>query len=186
LHAFQLGAEFIVDEIQTGCGATGTMWAHETWDLPEPPDYVTFAKKFQAAGFFHKAGLRPKQPLRIFNTWMGDQVRMVVMDAVIKEIFKESLLDYVVESGRTLLTGLKELENRYPSLLHSARGAGTFCAVDCYDLETREKLISNLRNRGFHVGVCGDLAIRFRPALIFQSHHAYIFLEGLEATLRDF
>jgi len=35
--------------------------AHETWDLPEPPDYVTFAKKFQAAGFFHKAGLRPKQ-----------------------------------------------------------------------------------------------------------------------------
>lgn len=39
---------------------------------------------------------------------------------------------------------------------------------------------------GLHVGVCGDLAIRFRPALIFQSHHAYIFLEGLEATLRDF
>lgn len=48
---------------------------------------------------------------------MGDQVRMVVMDAVIKEIFRESLLDYVVESGRTLLTGLKELEvnNHSPS-----------------------------------------------------------------------
>ena len=38
---------------------------------------------------------------------MGDQVRMVVMDAVIKEIFRESLLDHVVESGRSLLTGLR-------------------------------------------------------------------------------
>ena len=39
-------------------------------------------------------------------------------------------------------------QGRYPSLLHSARGAGTFCAVDCPDAGTRDKLLSKLRNNG--------------------------------------
>jgi 4-aminobutyrate aminotransferase-like enzyme len=34
-------------------GATGTFWAHEAWNLPHPPDYVTFAKKMAATGFYH-------------------------------------------------------------------------------------------------------------------------------------
>jgi 4-aminobutyrate aminotransferase-like enzyme len=39
----------IVDEVQTGVGATGTFWAHEAWGLSSPPDIVTFAKKMQAS-----------------------------------------------------------------------------------------------------------------------------------------
>lgn len=41
---------FIVDEVQTGGGAAGRFWAHEAWDLPSPPDFVTFSKKMQIAG----------------------------------------------------------------------------------------------------------------------------------------
>ena len=37
--------------------------AHESWGLPEAPDYVAFAKKLQAAGYFHKPGLGPKEVL---------------------------------------------------------------------------------------------------------------------------
>ena len=40
---FQAGAAFIVDEVQTGGGTAGTLWAHEQWNLPEAPDVVTFA-----------------------------------------------------------------------------------------------------------------------------------------------
>jgi 4-aminobutyrate aminotransferase-like enzyme len=36
-----------VDEVQTGCGASGQFWAHEAWQLPTPPDAVTFSKKMQ-------------------------------------------------------------------------------------------------------------------------------------------
>ncbi|KAJ2997428.1 hypothetical protein NUW58_g661 [Xylaria curta] len=62
---------FIVDEVQTGVGATGKFWAHEHWNLGSPPDMVTFSKKAQAAGFFyHDAALRPNLPCRQFNTWM--------------------------------------------------------------------------------------------------------------------
>lgn len=54
---------FIVDEVQTGVGATGKFWAHEHWDLPSPPDMVTFSKKFQAAGwYFHDENLMPNLP----------------------------------------------------------------------------------------------------------------------------
>ena len=40
------------------------------------------------------------------------------------------------------------LQAKYPSLIHSVRGVGTFCAFDCYSTETRNKLVLNLRNRG--------------------------------------
>lgn len=43
------GVYLIVDEVQTGVGATGTFWAHEAWGLEHPPDAVTFSKKMQAA-----------------------------------------------------------------------------------------------------------------------------------------
>ena len=58
---------FIVDEIQTGVGATGKFWAHEHWNLPEPPDFVTFAKKMLTGGFF----CTPK--------WKLDEVRNLVV-----------------------------------------------------------------------------------------------------------
>jgi 4-aminobutyrate aminotransferase/(S)-3-amino-2-methylpropionate transaminase len=72
------GASFIVDEVQTGCGATGALWCHELWDLPpgEEPDFVTFAKKFQAAGYFHREHGKPDGGYRIFNTWMGERYAM--------------------------------------------------------------------------------------------------------------
>lgn len=41
-----------MDEVQTGVGATGVMWAHERFNLQPPPDLVTFSKKFQSAGYF--------------------------------------------------------------------------------------------------------------------------------------
>jgi 4-aminobutyrate aminotransferase / (S)-3-amino-2-methylpropionate transaminase len=68
----RLGVVFIVDEVQTGVGSTGTFWAHEKWGLAkgDEPDIVTFSKKFQAAGwYFHDEKLIPNKPYRQFNTW---------------------------------------------------------------------------------------------------------------------
>jgi 4-aminobutyrate aminotransferase / (S)-3-amino-2-methylpropionate transaminase len=76
------GVLLIVDEVQTGVGATGTFWAHEKWALGkgDEPDIVTFSKKFQAAGwFFHEHKLIPNKPYRQFNTWFppGNVVLML-------------------------------------------------------------------------------------------------------------
>ena len=62
----------MIDEVQTGGGPTGKMWAFEHFDLPEAPDIVSFSKKMLTGGIYHKKALRPKQSYRIFNTWVGD------------------------------------------------------------------------------------------------------------------
>lgn len=47
------GAALLIDEVQTGGGPTGTLWCHEQFNLPSPPDVVTFSKKMQSGGFFN-------------------------------------------------------------------------------------------------------------------------------------
>lgn len=51
----------MIDEVQTGLGATGKFWAHEHFNLPEAPDLVTFSKKFQTGGYFAKSEFQPQQ-----------------------------------------------------------------------------------------------------------------------------
>ena len=63
---------YIVDEVQTGGGPTGKMWAHEYFDLDGAPDIVTFSKKMLTGGFYNKPELSPKHSYRVFNTWVGD------------------------------------------------------------------------------------------------------------------
>merc|ERR1712232_1469032 len=84
---------FIVDEVQTGVGVTGKFWAHEHWNLDDPPDAVTFSKKMQAAGFFYGDSLEIKQGYRNFNTWLGDPVRAFVCREIIKEIENNHLIE---------------------------------------------------------------------------------------------
>lgn len=50
------------------------------------------------------------QPLRIFNTWLGDPARLIVLESVLREIQRHRLLELVQQTGTVLLDGLKELE----------------------------------------------------------------------------
>jgi 4-aminobutyrate aminotransferase/(S)-3-amino-2-methylpropionate transaminase len=179
------GASFIVDEVQTGGGATGITWAHESWGLTEPPDVVTFAKKMIVAGYYTTLDKRPKEGYRIFNTWMGDPIRLVMLKAVAAEIRSKDLLSQFRESGDVLLSGLRELEECYPFLVHRARGQGPFCAIDCHTTNQRDTVISTLRSKGFNLGGCGEVGIRFRPALVFEPSHASLFLNAFEDTLAE-
>ena len=58
--------QLIIDEVQTGGGATGKMWCHEHFSLEEGADLVTYSKKMLAAGIYHKKDLAPKHPARSF------------------------------------------------------------------------------------------------------------------------
>lgn len=55
------GVALLIDEVQTGGGPTGKMWGHEHFNLPETPDIVTFSKKMQTGGFYHKPEFRYKE-----------------------------------------------------------------------------------------------------------------------------
>ncbi|XP_020607327.1 4-aminobutyrate aminotransferase, mitochondrial-like [Orbicella faveolata] len=182
----QFNALLIIDEVQTGCGSTGKFWAHEHWGLDEPPDIVTFSKKMLIGGFYHKPEIRVQQPARIFNTWMGDQSKLVLLKEVVKTIREEGLLQRVKETGQVLLCGLENIQEKYPRLFSRARGVGTFCAIDCPDGDIRAEFLSRMKNNGVEMGGgCGETSIRFRPSLTFSSHHANILLEVMDKVASE-
>ena len=164
-------AAFIVDEVQTGGGATGTFWAHEAWALAEPPDIVTFSKKMQLGGYYSTEEYAAREPYRIFNTFLGDPFRGAQLEVIVEIIEKGGLLERVRGTGALLVRELGLLAERHPDLLSGARGAGTFAAIDVRDPETQHSLLNGLRQRGLEVGGSGTRSIRFRPALVFGPRH---------------
>nr|AAA70415.1 GABA transaminase [Rattus norvegicus] len=180
------GCAFLVDEVQTGGGCTGKFWAHEHWGLDDPADVMSFSKKMMTGGFFHKEEFRPSAPYRIFNTWLGDPSKNLLLAEVINIIKREDLLNNVAHAGKTLLTGLLDLQARYPQFVSRVRGRGTFCSFDTPDEAIRNKLILIARNKGVVLGGCGDKSIRFRPTLVFRDHHAQLFLNIFSGILADF
>lgn len=173
----------IVDEVQTGVGATGKFWAHDHWDLQDPPDMVTFSKKAQTAGYyFGNDELRPNKPYRQFNTWMGDPARAILFRAIINEIERLDLVQNTAQTGAYLYAGLERLAEKFPREILNLRGKGqgTFIA---WDSPRREEVLAKAKGVGINVGGSGAQAIRLRPMLIFQKKHADIFLEGMEKVL---
>jgi 4-aminobutyrate aminotransferase/(S)-3-amino-2-methylpropionate transaminase len=174
------GVLLIVDEVQTGVGATGKFWAHDHWDLPDPPDMVTFSKKAQTAGYyFGDPALRPNKPYRQFNTWMGDPARALLFRAIIDEIERLDLVANTARVGDYLFAKLEGLAAKYPGQFANLRGKGmgTFIA---FDNPRRDEFLKRAKSFGINIGGSGQSAVRLRPMLIFQEHHADILLEALE------
>lgn len=178
----------IVDEVQTGVGASGKFWAHEHWNLSTPPDMVTFSKKFQAAGFyFSNPKLQPDQPYRQFNTWCGDPSKALIARTIYQEIEKNGLVAKTAEVGDYIFSQMKQLFAKYPGVAHSLRGEkfGTFIAFSCENPSKRNELLLKMRAAGVNVGGCGDHSVRLRPSLVFEKKHADVFLEALEYSLNS-
>ncbi|XP_064602101.1 4-aminobutyrate aminotransferase, mitochondrial-like [Liolophura sinensis] len=175
----------LLDEVQTGCGVTGKFWAHEHFNLRDPPDLVTFSKKMLTGGFFFKDQFRSKEPYRIFNTWVGDPAKIVLLEEVVKVIKEQNLLNNVQLTGQKFLSGLQNAQSRYPALLSNARGLGTYCSVDFPSPATRDQAIALLRKKGVHVGACGSSTLRLRPTLVCQPKHVDIFVESFNDILKD-
>lgn len=179
------GVLLIVDEVQTGVGATGKFWAHEHWDLPAPPDMVTFSKKAQTAGYyFGNEELRPNKPYRQFNTWMGDPARAILFRAIINEIERLGLVENTARTGEYLYDGLETLAGQYPHEIQNLRGKGqgTFLA---WDSPRRDEFLKKAKGEGILIGGSGERAVRLRPMLVFQRHHADILLEAVEKVIKS-
>jgi L-lysine 6-transaminase len=163
-------AFLIFDEVQTGLGMTGKMWAFQNFGVV--PDAISFGKKMQLAGAC--VGRRVdevpdnvfKVPSRINSTWGGNLVDMVRVTRILEIIDEESLVEQAARVGKHLVTGLQRLGENHPQFLSNPRGLGLFCAVDVTDKPTRAKLIAACFERGLMLIGCGESSIRFRPALV--------------------
>lgn len=178
----------IMDEVQTGIGLTGKMWAHEYFIQP---DMIAFGKKMQVCGFL--CGTRidevPDNVFRVASrlnsTWGGSLVDMVRAQRYLEIIEEERLVDYAAAMGDYLLERLEELQSEFPKMVGNARGRGLFCAFDLRDGNERNEL----RKRAFDLGLVvlgsGERSLRFRPPLTIQKHEIDEGIKILRHSLKE-
>ena len=164
---------FMVDEVQSGVGLTGKMWAHEHFDVK--PDILAFGKKTQVCGMMVGAKVdEVKENVftvssRINSTWGGNLVDMVRAQKYLEVIDKEHLVNNAEIQGKRLLEGLESLQEKFPQLISNARGLGLMCAFDLPNPEMRDDMRNRLYSNGLVVLGCGANTIRFRPPLIISE-----------------
>jgi 4-aminobutyrate aminotransferase/(S)-3-amino-2-methylpropionate transaminase len=79
---------------------------------------------------------------------MGEPAKLLVLDAILKTVKQENLIENTRKAGDILLNGLNDLNKQYSQLILNTRGRGTFCAFDMPNASTRDKFISHMRNAG--------------------------------------
>jgi L-lysine 6-transaminase len=182
-------AFFILDEVQTGVGITGRMWAHEHFGLE--PDAMAFGKKSQVCGFM--AGPRiDEEPDNVFNvssrinsTWGGGLTDMVRFGRFLEVIHEEDLVDNARVVGDRLLRGLREIETEAGGTLANSRGRGLMIAFDLPTPELRDKMHGRLLAGGLLLLTCGVRSIRFRPPLNLGTADADTALEIVRKSLKE-
>ncbi len=162
-------ALFLLDEVQTGVGTTGTAWAYQ--QLGIAPDVVAFGKKAQLGGIM--AGGRVDEVEdnvfavsgRINSTWGGGLTDMMRSRRLLEIIEAEGLIEAAGPKGARLVAGLEQIRDEV-GMLGNVRGRGLFVACDVPDTTLRNAVVTDLRKHERVIVLpCGDRSIRFRPAL---------------------
>src|SRR5205085_1871304 len=125
---------------------------HEQWGLAEPPDLVTWSKKFQLGGVHMREEFMPAEAYRIFNTFLGDPLRAAQFGVIAGVIERDGLVAHTRSVGAYLLTQLHELESRFPSVFAQPRGVGTYAAIDAASPAVRDAIIKSVQQRGLEAG----------------------------------
>lgn len=178
----------IFDEVQTGVGLTGRMWAHEYF---VKPDMVTFGKKTQVCGFMCSKRIDEipdnvfKVASRLNSTWGGGLVDMVRAQRYLEIIEEENLVENARVVGDYLLRGLQVLQEEFPVLVSNVRGRGLFCAFDVRNADERSQLRAKAYDRGLVILGSGERALRFRPALNIQKQQIDEGIDILQKSLHE-
>ena len=177
------GVHLIVDEVQTGYGATGELWAYEHWGLTVPPDFLTVSKKMLVGAVFTHKHFLPKYDQIMKTSYGGDSARIAMVAKLNEIVLRDRLIDKVKVVGDFLKEKLEEIQAETGSLVSDVRGMGTFLAFNMEDTAKRDQLVTLMRNSGICMGGSGEVAVRLRPSLLFEVKHADIFVGKLKNAL---
>jgi len=185
----EFDALLIFDEVQTGCGMTGTAWAYQ--QLGVMPDVVAFGKKTQVCGVM--AGGRVDEvddnvfavSSRINSTWGGNLTDMVRSRRILETIEADGLLANAAKAGRHLQDRLDELAAEFPALVLDPRGRGLMCAFSMPKAASRDDLVSRLWDRKVIMLASGPDSVRFRPALTVSRAEIDAAVDAVRAVLTE-
>ena len=166
----------IFDEIQTGLGLTGTMWAFQ--QLGVEPDMFCFGKKTQVCGFASNDRIFDIEQnvftvsSRINSTWGGNLTDMVRSQRYLEVIEEEDLVSNAAAVGTFIRDSLIELAEGSKGVISNVRGRGLMIAFDLESSEKRDSALESLENQGLLALASGHQSIRFRPHLIVSRDEA--------------
>lgn len=165
----------IFDEVQTGVGLTGSMWAWQ--QLGAEPDLFCFGKKTQTCGFAANHRIDDvdsvfKVSSRINSTWGGSLADMIRCAKYLEIIAEENLIENARAVGEYFVGRLRELEDEFSGVVTNVRGRGLFCALDLPDKAMRDRTLTACLDHGMIGLASGHSAIRFRPALNLSRDEA--------------
>ena len=185
------GILLIVDEVQSGMGRTGKLFAIEHWGVM--PDIITLAKGIASGLPLGAVLARPEimnwPPGSHASTFGGNPVACAAANVTL-QLLEHGLMENAWQRGLELQKGLSQLALS-SSRISSPRGKGLMVAIDIYDEQghpdatKRNHLVNDAFYQGLLLLGCGKSSIRFCPPLIITSEQIAIALNILTTVLKN-
>jgi acetylornithine/N-succinyldiaminopimelate aminotransferase len=172
---------FIVDEVQTGFGRCGTLFAHELFDVK--PDILTMAKGI-GGGVPMGGILATEKVASAFvpgdhgTTFGGGPLVCAAANAVLDTLEEENILDNVNEVGQYFIEELKKLDKE---IIADVRGKGLMVGLEL--TKPGAEYVDKLREAGFLINCTADKVLRFVPPLIITKKDIDEFIKALDEIL---
>ena len=162
---------FIADEIQTGLGRTGKLFAHQYDDIK--PDMVIIGKALSGGCYPVSAVLSGKEILGVFNpgdhgsTFGGNPLGAAVARESLKVLIEEKLIDNSRDLGEYFLNKLLEIKSKH---IKEVRGRGLFIGIELFpEANGARRFCKSLMKRGILCKETHDNVIRIAPPLVITK-----------------
>lgn len=178
------GLLLILDEVQTGVGRTGKLFAHEWSGIT--PDIMAVAKGI-GGGFPMGACLATAEAAKGMvagvhgTTYGGNPLAMAVGNAVLDVVLADGFLENVQETALTMKQGLASIIDRFPNVISEVRGRGLLMGIKC--VVPNVNLIQALRDEHLLSVGAGDNVVRILPPLVTTPEEAREALARIEAAV---
>ena len=179
------GILMVCDEVQSGMGRTGKMWAVE--HVGVQPDIIASAKGIASGmplgAIIAREEIMSWPPGSHASTYGGNPVACAASLATL-DLLEGGLIDNAKVVGAHLIERLREVQTKIPAI-GDVRGVGLMAAADfvtdpksrCHDSETRNRVVQECFRRGVLVLGCGESAVRFCPALTISKEQIDVAVE---------
>jgi putrescine aminotransferase len=186
------GALLIIDEVQTGLGRCGTLFACDAEEVV--PDVMTLAKGLSGGvmpigAYIARAGAwnaaYARAPLMHTSTFGGNELACAAALAAIAVVFDDDLVTNARERGGELLHGAQTIAARYPAAVAGVRGAGLLVGVELTNEGYAGTIIPELLKRGVTAAwtLNAQQVIRLEPPLIVTAAQIATALHALEEAV---